>query len=1182
MEADEYYVVKRDGRRQEAHFDKITERNRALCAATAGPTPRRALARIEPQLAGLTLEVLKRFQSGSTTHELDMLTASVCAARSARHPEYADLAARIVVSDLHKRTPESFAEAERAAARTSEELRAIAARASAEIDGRIDHARDYQFTCFGVQTMIRSYLLRTGGADSPIAERPQHAYMRVALALCVGAPDRRGGELPEEEFRARLGRAFEVYDLLSAFRLTHASPTMFNAGTAHPQLSSCFLLAVDDDLETILQVDKDAGMISKWAGGIGICLSRMRAEGALIRSSGGESSGLRRLVAKLNASQLYVNQGGLRPGAYALYLEAWHADVFAFIEMGRFKGVALSAPDVKYALWVPDLFMEALTAELAAAAARARGEAADPAAGDWHLFSPEQAPGLVDAYGGAFRALYARYVAEGRHARVVKASELMSAWFVTVAQKGNPYVLFKDHVNRKSNLAHYRTVTNSNLCVAGETLVLTDEGHVPIAELAARPGGRARVWNGAEWSDVEVARTAESAEVLAVEFEGGGRLVCTPDHKFYNRHGDEIRAAYLAQGTVLECPRRFPVVYGTGPDLDDQAAASRLYFSGMAAVLGVVRFVDNDAAYTPIRARMPRAADSDRLPLGAKTILRSAQESCGEGAGYVAAVATNPPINAAIGARLAWLAGFLDGMASNVNGGDLRLECPAPAANVLSKAVLLMQTLGVRPHVYAQKASFVLELSVNDVCGLASLGLPALVCESAKLTPRPPKGPKLACGGATIKRVERLPDKVPTYCFAEPKRHRGVFNGILTGQCAEITIPCFREEGRPEAAEYGTCNLAAIPLASFVGPAAAEGAGGDASGPRPASRVRWLDLARAVRAAARNLDAVVDLTYYPVEPCRRSNLKHRPLAIGVMGLADVFAALGLAYGSREACALDRALHAFIYYHAMAESAELGRAKGSHESFAGSPAAQGRLQPDLWVECGHLSANWAAEVEEATGGALAAADWDRLRAASRAHLRNAYVTADMPTATSSQVTGQNECFEPYTSNLYTRKTLAGEFTILNPHLFAELDRRGLWDDGMVRALIASGGSVRDAERFPAFARIPDDVRRRFRTARELDQRLLTRHAAARNPFLSQTQSLNYYFGEPRFRDALTVIVEGWRLGLTTGSYYIHTAPAVGAAEAALGLPQPAEALAAAGQAADAPVCNREAGCSSCAV
>lgn len=1208
------YVLKRDGSRAAVRFDAITDRNEALCSPAYG----RSLDHVSSLLPTITQEVVRRFKNGMTTHELDMLTASVCAARSTHHRDFSDLAARIITSDLQKSTAASLSETvarlEAAAdaqghplSRLSPEFVGIVRRAGAEIDRRLDFSRDFHFTCFGIQTMVRSYLLREAGRETPTVERPQHTYMRVALALHVGQADKKGHEAPETLFRERLERAFEVYDLLATQRISHASPAMFNAGTAHPQLSSCFLLAADDDLGVLLEVDKNAGLISKWAGGIGINLSPMRAEGALIKTTGGKSSGLRRYIVKLNAGQLYVNQGGLRPGAYALYLEPWHADVFAFLEMGRFTGVAVNAPDLKYALWVPDVFMEAVAEELEVKEALARGEEVEPGraarAGDWPLFSPDRAPGLHRCHGEEFRALFARYVDEGRYTRIVKASEVMAEWFKTVAQKGNPYILFKDHINRKSNLSHVRTIGSSNLCVSGNTPLLTEAGYQPIGSLVDR---EVRVWNGAEWSRVTVRQTAEEAALVRVTLDSGAVLDCTPEHKFYDSKGNEIRARGLAPGTKLAKARAWPVVEGGGE-------FPHAYTHGLFSADG--HYVSSDGS-APKRCGYRAHLDGETCRKHAnRTPVHPNNGSglCRANVGYVAihlyhakqALLDHPhfeehpkepglyvddrlerttvflpdtmppkyqvPLAARLRDRMRWFEGYCDGdgCVSRV-GTSFSLQICSTELGFLREVRLMLQTMGCDPKItggqaarlatirgveYECRETWRLLVTCIDLWTLIDNGFaPARLDLAGAVRPN-----RNARRFAKAVSVEPLEGTQPTYCFTEPLRHRGVFGGILTGNCAEVTIPSWHDAGHEDEAEYGVCNLAALPLASFVVP--------DARAANPGRvRVDWKALMAAAGIAVRNLDNVIDINFYPVEACRRSNLRHRPVALGVMGLADVIARFRYAYGSEEARALDRAVHAAIYRGAMRASSELGAERGNFASFEGSAAQRGLLQPDLWVACGHLEADWAAGVEATTEGELAAGAWDALRAACRVHLRNAYVTADMPTATSSQATGQNECFEPFTSNLYTRKTLAGEFTLLNPHLLGELEELGLWDEEMRRALIASGGSVQGVERVPA------EVRRRFRTARELDQRLLTLHAKARNPFLSQTQSLNYFFGEPRLRDALTVLLLGWREGLTTGSYYIHTQPAAGSQKTSIAAPA---------YGTEEPACDEET-CTACSV
>ncbi|GFR91548.1 ribonucleoside-diphosphate reductase [Elysia marginata] len=1107
------YVIKRDGKPASVRFDAITDRNQALCSAAYG----RHLSHVEKRLPAITQKVVRRFKNGMTTHALDMLTADVCVAQSTRHQDFSDLAARILVSDLQKRTTASFLQtvlrldsvqnAEGLnVSRLHPEFVGIASRGAAEIDRRINFARDFRLTYFGVQTMIRSYLLRETGPQSAPVERPQHMYMRVALALCVGQPDQKGHEAPEDLFRKRLEFAFEAYDLLSTQRLAHASPTIFNAGTKHPQLASCFLLSADDDLNVVLQVDKDAGMISKWAGGVGMSLSRIRAEGALIKSTGCKSDGLRRYIMKLNSSQLHVNQSGFRPGAYALYLETWHADIFTFLSLGRFKDIASNAPDLKYALWTNDMFMEAVVEELAARAAVARGDStveAESAAGDWYLFSPDRAPDLDKAYGEQFRVLYRRYVDEKRYERVVKASTIMTEWFKTVAQKGNPYILFKDHINRKSNLSHYRTITNSNLCVAGGTRILTDKGQLPICTLVDR---EVRVWNGSEWSCVTVRQTSLSAALVRVTLNSGATLVCTPEHTFYDRFGTKIRAGNLAPGTQLEDVSSWPVVDGGEP-------FSCAYAHGLFC-----------ARQTPVGALLDDSTASLH----------------------------GPPLGADKDSRLRWFEGYCDGSSScgvQLLDGPLVLqtqECSIVELNFLRQIRLLLQTLGCNTRIWSGIPTshfgcrgwrlFVTKANLETLVGLGF--------SPRRLDLQGGRGVRLFDVKTRVVpqvvSVSFIEIPAPTFCFTEPLRGRGVFEGILTGQCAEISIPSFHEEGKENEAEYGTCNLAAIPLASFVLP--------DARASNPGrARVDWEALIATAGTAVRNLDNIIDINFYPVEACRRSNLKHRPIALGVMGLADVLAKFRYAYGSSKARALDRALHAAIYYGAMRASSELGKERGNFASFEGSASQRGLLQPDLWVACGHLSENWEEAVASETGGKIKPSDWAELRKSCSAYLRNAYVTADMPTATSSQATGQNECFEPFTSNLYTRKTLAGEFTLLNPYLLAELESVGVWDEEMRQALVLSGGSVLNN------TRVPPDIQRRYRTARELDQRLLTLHAKARNPFLSQSQSLNYYFSAPCLRDALTVVVSGWKEGLTTGCYYIHTQPAAGSAKSSVMLP-----------------------------
>lgn len=876
------FVVNRRGERVPLQFDLITERNEEL----------RSDPRYGPELAAIdspaiTAEVARRFRNGMSTRELDAETAAICYGLATRHVDYEWLTARIYVSDLHKRTParlEEMIDALIAAApdgadslRLSPELIAVVRRASADIDDNIDPWRDYRFRFFGWQTLARSYLLRARPRREDISlledelmERPQHLFMRIALGIFVCRPDGRGHLAPPEEFYPRLEEAFKFYHAISLQCISNATPTLLNMGTKYAQGSSCFLTATGDDLGALFDTIGKMALISKRAGGVALWLHNVRAQGALIRGTMGLSAGIGGLLKLYEDTQLYANQGGNRPGAFAVYLSPDHADIFTFLRASKrvgaeTQGAGVSAPRLKYALWVPNLFMDRLREQI--------NDPTNPRAGEWHLFSPDRAPGLHLVWGEEYRRLYDQYVAEKRYERVVRAGDIIQEAFQSWQTGGVIYVCSKDRFNAKSNLQNVAPICSSNLCVE----------------------------------------------------------------------------------------------------------------------IGIPSWSQHDAA----------------------------------------AMARFHPGNAA--------------------------------------------------------------------------------------------------GG-----------------------------------------------------EFGVCNLAAICLESYL----VAGAAGV-----PAA----LDYAGIVEAAAletRALNRMIDLTQYPSEECRRSNQRHRPIGVGIMGLADVYAAMHVPFGSRRALQIARAIAACVLYGCLRESAALAADEGPYATWEGSPDSRGLFQPDLWVACGEYPGlrgdsggggpAWPAEVEELTDGAIRAAAWEELRGVPK---RNSLLTAFMPTATTSNIVGQNECFEPFTSNIYTRKTQAGEFFIVNRHLMRDLTALGLWDDAMRAELLRANGSVQ------GIAAIPDELRRRYRTAREISPGLITQTAAAMAPFVDQSMSLNVYFSDPVLSKILRFLFDNYDAGLKSLMYYCHFAPATGAAAnrhgaktATLSVPTPAPSAQPPVD-ADGPVCTRamiEAGCESCAL
>ena len=434
-------VTKRDGSLEAVSYDKVTQRIARLCAD---------LPTIDP--AKVAQMVIPGIFDGVHTSALDTLAAETAIALSTSDPAYGKLAARIYVSDLHKITPTTLAEVvRRLGSVLSEAMRDLLLRHAAAIDARVDFARDYDFDYFGMCTLRRGYLLATPGGQT--VERPQHMFMRVAMAI-------HGDDLE---------RAFETYDLMSRKFFTHATPTMFNAGTRMQQMASCFLLCMtDDSIEGIYETLARCAKLSKGSGGIGLNVSAIRAEGSYIAGTNGRSNGLLPMLRVYDATARYVDQGGgKRKGSIAVYLEPWHADVMTFLELRKIGGKEeRRARDLFTALWIPDLFMRRVE----------RDE-------EWSLICPHECPGLDRCWGDAFVELYERYEREGRQRSRIKARDLFFAIIEAQIEGGTPYMLFKDACNAKSNQQHLGTIRGSNLCT--EIIEYTAPDEVAVCNLAS-------------------------------------------------------------------------------------------------------------------------------------------------------------------------------------------------------------------------------------------------------------------------------------------------------------------------------------------------------------------------------------------------------------------------------------------------------------------------------------------------------------------------------------------------------------------------------------------------------------------------------------------------------------------------------------------------------------------------
>lgn len=743
------YVIKRDGKAEPVKFDKITGRIQKLCYGLDAK-------HVEP--VHVAMRVIEGLYEGITTSELDNLAAEIAASLTTRHPDYALLAARIAISNLQKNTNKNFSQTIESLYRyispktgepaplIAEDVYQIVKKNKDFLNSTLIYDRDFNYDYFGFKTLERSYLLRLEGK---VVERPQHMLMRVALGI----------------HKEDLDKVVETYNLMSEKWFTHATPTLFNSGTPKPQMSSCFLLQIQDDsIEGIYETLKRCAKISQAAGGIGLSIHNVRATGSYIRGTNGTSNGIVPMLRVFNNTARYVDQGGgKRKGSFAIYLEPWHADVMDFLDLRKNHGKEeVRTRDLFTALWIPDLFMKRVEEN-----------------GKWSLFCPDEAKGLNTTWGADFERLYEKYESEGKAKKTIPAQELWFKILESQIETGNPYILYKDACNSKSNHQHLGTIQCSNLCTE--------------------------------------------------------------------------------------------IVEYTAPD----------------------------------------------------------------------------------------------------------------------------------------------EVAV---CNLASLALPRYVIDGKF-------------------------------------DHKKLFE--------------------------------------------------------------------VVKVVTRNLNRVIDRNFYPIPETEKSNMRHRPIGIGVQGLADTFVMLRMPFDSDEAKALNREIFETIYFGAMSASCDMAAEDGPYPSYEGSPVSKGIFQFDMWGVTPTKRWDWASLKERV----------------KKVGVRNSLLVAPMPTASTSQILGYNECFEPFTSNLYSRRVLTGDFIVVNRYLLKDLVDLGLWNEDLKQRLIANNGSVQD------IPEIPDHIKRLYRTVWEIKQKDIIDMAEERAPYICQSQSLNLFVENPSFAKLTSMHFYSWKKGLKTGMYYLRSKAAV---------------------------------------
>uniref|UniRef100_A0A6C0ET10 ribonucleoside-diphosphate reductase n=1 Tax=viral metagenome TaxID=1070528 RepID=A0A6C0ET10_9ZZZZ len=831
------------------------------------------------------------------------------------------------------------------------------------------------------------------------------------------------------------------------------------------------------------------------------------------------------------------NGGGKRNGSFAIYLEPWHADIEMFLQMRKNHGdEELKARDLFYALWIPDLFMERVKSD-----------------GTWTLMCPDECPGLSDVYGEEFNTLYRKYEEGDKTRKTVKARELWFQILDAQMETGTPYLLYKDACNKKSNQKNIGTIKSSNLCVAPETTILTDKGHLEIKSLE---GQFVNVWNGEEFSNIQVFKTGENQELIDVYTSDGCKVTCTKYHKFFIQNSYSKKSITTVEAKdlkpndkIMKC--EYPVIdgkqkmlypythgffCGDGTYGNKNEETSRCKFKCLDGHYYCKRHIDYETEHSIDKLQNDESIDKNRCngisyekkPLiylyDEKKKLLEHMDYRGTYENKNRTVLQLPldieekffvPMNNTLKDKMEWFSGYCDADGCILNNqNNQQLQISSISKDFLTNTKLMLQTCGINPKIrqmrdhatsylpdgkggskyFDTKPVFRLLITSCDLIKLVNIGFKPkrLVIHDLNLPNR---------SANQFVKIEKIVDEGrtdDTYCFTEPLRHAGIFNGILTSQCTEILE-------YSDDKETAVCNLASIALPAFI----------DKTVNPPV--FNYEKLHEISKIVTYNLNRIIDVNFYPTPKTELSNKRHRPIGIGIQGLADVFMQMNLPFACDEAKQMNKQIFETIYHAALERSCEIAKVEGPYETFEGSPAHKGELQFDMWgVEPCTQRYNWAQLKEDIkTNG-----------------LRNSLLLAPMPTASTSQILGYNECIEPITSNIYSRRTIAGEFILANKYLMNDLIALDLWNEKMKNNIIANHGSIQHIDF------IPEEIREKYKTVWEIPMRNLIDMAADRGAYICQSQSLNLWLEDPNYSNLTSMHFYSWSKGLKTGIYYLR--------------------------------------------
>jgi ribonucleoside-diphosphate reductase alpha subunit len=1099
-------VVKRNGSKEEVSFDKVL--NRIRLAADG----------LEVNPALIAQRTLMRIFDGVKTSELDELAAQLSISLMTTNPDYGTLASRIAISNHHRNTSDKFTEVVNALANqtvektgehtsnVSKELIELCAAHGDAIDAKIDYSRDYLFDYFGFKTLEKlQYLLRDTRGKT--LERPQHLIMRVSLALW-GSVD--------------LGRAFETYDLLSQKFFIHATPTNFNAGTPRQQLSSCFLQAMKSDSITgIYDTLKDCALISKHAGGIGLHIHNIRAKGALIKGTNGTSNGIVPMLRNFNDTARYVDQ-------------CFTPDTLIYTENGPKLIEDVSISD------------KVLTSE-----------------GIYHSVKMP----IRHEYNGKMLEIQIKNAIYP--IRVTPEHQIMA---LKGQAKGVNYDVIRNRLDKGIVTPEF---VDANELVKGDFVVFTIPTYVNDIEEMSEDDCR---FYGIMLGDGHISYAASgitlnnTTKKNTLEFVNqyltdrgikyntyiDGSCVdvkwstATPRFKFtrhqlYDTEGNKKLDAPLLHLPINKAKQILRGIIETDGCIGEKEISIELSSLGLIESIRYILLrmgalssgytrnrVGNVSTYKNITTRLP--TNVIRVPRIREITEMFPEAPYGEFFSYLTydkylfsriqdisevtyeGVVHDFEIDGPHDYTVAHL-----GIAHNGGGkrnGSFAIYLEPWHADVEDFLKLKLNTGSeeerCRDLFYALWIPdlFMERVEKNEkwtlFCPSEAPGLSDVYGDEFKELYE-----KYEAEGRGRKQVEaqklwfrvldtQIETGTPYLLYKDAANKKSNQKNLGTIKSSNLCTEIIEYSSEDETA---VCNLASIALPTYVD---------------PKRKVFDFDkLREVVKVAIRNLNRVIDINYYPTPETKNSNMRHRPVGLGVQGLADVFAMMRTPWESDKALELNQRIFEHIYYAAVDSSAEIAEHEGTYSTYIGSPMSKGEFQYDMW--------GITPLTEKDT-----TLDWKALKDKVKTHgVRNSLLVAPMPTASTSQILGFNECFEPFTSNIYTRRTLAGEFIIINRYLMKDLQKLDLWNEMMKQEIIARNGSVQGIDA------IPESIQRLYKTSWEIKQKTLIDMAAHRGAFICQSQSLNLFVADPNYAKLTSMHFYAWKQGLKTGLYYLRT-------------------------------------------